>query len=158
MSPSCLSALSRLVQVFLFATILCFCCQTFLSCAAKLSSYASGCVRVCVCVCACVRYVHRALSTTTCAGHASTWLWCGSMRLWCWWVSCFHRATATCSTAPPLTWAAGRNWSTAPTATPLSICERLFAFVPIKVLLCVCDWGLDVFLDGPKALFGPKEF
>lgn len=111
-----------------------------------------------------LRHVYRAPSTMICAGLASIWLWCGSMRLWCWWVSCCHRATATCSTAQPLTWAAGRNWSTAHTATHLSICERPLVFTLVchpfaRVCVCVCvgNCGLDVFLDGLKAPFGPKE-
>lgn len=66
---------------------------------------------------------HRAPSTMTCVGHVSIWSWCGSTPSWCWWVSCCLPATVTCSIAPLLTSAAGRNWSTARTATLLSTCE-----------------------------------
>ncbi len=65
----------------------------------------------------------RARSTTTCAGPASIWSWCGSMRLWCWWVSCCLPVTATCCIARLHIWAAGSVWSPDPTATRRSTCE-----------------------------------
>lgn len=163
MLPFCRSALSRLVQFF-FCFIISL--QHFCASLVRHLQWNSPSFMllnpnyILVAKSVCVWYVHRALSTMTCAGLASIWLWCGSTRLWCWWVSCCHRATATCSTAQPLTWAAGRNWSTARTATRRSTCERPFVFALVKHQICVCNCSLGVcffFLDGQKAPSGPKE-
>lgn len=65
----------------------------------------------------------RVPSITTCAGHVSTSLWCGSMLLSCSPRSCYHPNTVTCYTNQRLTWASGRSWNMGSTAMLHSTCE-----------------------------------
>lgn len=66
----------------------------------------------------------RVPSITTCAGHVSTSLWCGSMLLSCSPRSCYHPNTVTCYTNQRLTWASGRSWNMGSTAMLPSTCEQ----------------------------------
>lgn len=98
----------------------------------------------------------------TCAGHVSIWSWCGSMRSWCWWASCCPPATVTCSIALQLTWAAGRNWSTAHTATHHSMCEWPLCThqytcrgLKMTLLMVLCVTVVSMFfVGGQKVPFG----
>lgn len=65
----------------------------------------------------------RVPSITTCAGHVSTSLWCGSMLSSCSPRSCSPPNTVTCYTNQLLTWASGRSWNMASTAMLHSTCE-----------------------------------
>lgn len=67
----------------------------------------------------------RVPSITTCAGHVSTSLWCGSMLLSCSPRNCYHPNTVICYINQLLTWASGRSWNMGSTAMLHSTCEQV---------------------------------